>query len=162
MRHVQDEGEMAMRRALLFLTVAVLAVFASGLLAQSDPFVGTWKLNPAKSKFAPGAPAKEVTFTFQMVGDQATVTGTAPDGSPFKYEVPLKGGIGKFLTGPFEGVSAKRVKDNTLETSYMKGGKEMLHVRSVVSKDGKSITDTAKGTDAQGKPVSGVAVWEKQ
>lgn len=44
----------------------------------------------------------------------------------------------------------------------MKGGKEMVHFRSVVSKDGKTLTNTTKGTDAQGKPFSRVAVWEKQ
>ena len=66
----------------LFVTVAVL--FASGLLAQSNPFVGTWKLNLAKTKFISGAPLKEQTATIQMVGDhrQVTVSGTAAE--PFR------------------------------------------------------------------------------
>ena len=150
-----------MKRA-LFVTV-VLAVFASGLLAQSNPFVGTWKLNLAKTKIISGAPAKEQTVTIQMLGDQDQVTGTAPDGSPLKYEIPDKGGTGKFLAaGPFDAVSSKRINDNTVEVSYLKGGKEMLHIYSVVSKDGKTMTNTTKGTDAQGKPFSRVAVWEKQ
>jgi len=154
-----------MKRAFLFVTVGVLAVgvFVSGLLAQSSPFVGTWKLNIAKTKIISGAPPKEATATIQMVGDQDQVTGTAPDGSPFKYEVPRKGGTGKILASDqFDGVSAKRINDNTFEIGYMKGGKEMVHFRSVVSKDGKTMTNTAKGTDEQGKPFSRVAVWEKQ
>jgi len=153
-----------MKRAFLFVTVGVLAlgVFVSGLLAQNSPFVGTWKLNIAKTKIISGAPAKEATVTIQMVGDQDQVTGTAADGSPVKYEVPDKGGAGKFLTGQFDAVSAKRINDNTFEIGYMKGGKEMVHFRSVVSKDGKTMTNTAKGTDEQGKPFSRVAVWEKQ
>jgi hypothetical protein len=44
----------------------------------------------------------------------------------------------------------------------MKGGKEMLHPRLVVSKDGKTMRVTGEGTDAQGKPISGVEVFEKQ
>jgi hypothetical protein len=157
-----------MKRALLFVTVAVLAVVASGLLlAQSNPFIGTWKLNLAKSKDTSGLIPKEEAFTVQIVGDrrQVTINGTAADGSPilFKYEVRDEGGTGKVLAGgPYDGVSGTWIDDNTREVSYMKGGKEMLHLRAVVSKDGKTNTMTLKGTDAQGKPVSGVAVFEKQ
>jgi len=156
-----------MKRALLFVTVAVLAVVASGLLAQSNPFIGTWKLIPAKSKFTSGASPKEETFTVQMVGDQdqVTVTGTAAVGSPIsmKYEVLDKGGTGKILAGgPYDAVSGKRIDENTYETSLMKGGKEISHHHLVVSKDGKTMTDTAKGTNAQGNPVSGVEIFEKQ
>jgi hypothetical protein len=157
-----------MKRLLVFAAVVVMAVVASGvLLAQSNPFVGTWKLNLAKSKDTSGAIPKEETFTVQMVGDQrqVTINGTAADGSPlsFKYAVPDKGGTGKILAGgPYDGVSGTRIDDNTREVTYMKGGKEMLHLRAVVSKDGKTNRMTLKGTDAQGKPVSGVAVFEKQ
>jgi hypothetical protein len=44
----------------------------------------------------------------------------------------------------------------------MKGGKEMVHFISVASKDGKTMRNTVKGTNAQGNPVSVVAVFEKQ
>src|SRR5580692_2313939 len=120
-----------MKRLLVFATVVVIALVASGvLLGQSNPFVGTWKLNLAKSKFTSGTPPKEETFTVQMVGDQdqVTVTGTAAVGSPIsmKYEVLDKGGTGKILAGgPYDAVSGKRIDENTYETSLMKGGKEI-------------------------------------
>jgi len=42
--------------------ILALSLFTSGLaLAQTDPFVGTWKLNVAKSKFGPGAERKSET-----------------------------------------------------------------------------------------------------
>jgi hypothetical protein len=157
-----------MKRLLMFAAVVVMAAMApSPLLAQSNPFVGTWKLNLAKSKFTSGTPPKEEMFTVQMVGDQdqVTVTGTAAVGSPIsmKYEVPDKGGTGKVLTGgPYDAVSGKRIDENTYETSLMKGGKEISHHHLLVSKDGKTMTDTAKGTNAQGNPVSGVEIFEKQ
>jgi hypothetical protein len=156
-----------MKGLLVFAAAVVMAVMASGLLlAQSSPFVGTWKLNPAKSKFTSGAPAIEEMATIQTVGDQdeVTVNGTAADGSPIsmKYEMPTKGGAGKFLAGPYDAVSGKIVYDHTREASYMKGGKEILHLTPVVSKDGNTMKVTVKGMDAQGKPVSGVSVWEKQ
>jgi hypothetical protein len=155
-----------MKRLLEFAGIVVV-VFASGvLLAQSNPFVGTWKLNPAKSKVTSSASPKEETLTVQMVGDQrqVTVNGTAADGSSIwiKYETPARGGPGKILGGPLDAVSGKLIDDNSYETSLMKGGKEMLHHRLVVSKDGKTMRVTGEGTDAQGKPVSGVEVFEKQ
>jgi hypothetical protein len=139
----------------------------SGLvLAQSNPFIGKWKLNLAKSKDT-GAFPKEEMLAVQIVGDQrqVTVNGTATNGSPilFKYEVPDKGGAGKVLAGgPYDAVSGKRIDDNTREVTYIKGGKEMLQLHAVVSKDGKTMRLAVEGTDAQGKPVSGVAVFEKQ
>ena len=157
-----------MKRLLVFAAVGVMAAMApSPLLAQSNPFVGTWKLNLAKSKFTSGTPPKEETFTVQMVGDQdqVTVTGTAAVGSPIsmKYEVLDKGGTGKILAGgPYDAVSGKRIDENTYETSLMKGGKEILHHHLVVAKDGKTMTDIATGTNAQGNPVSGVEIFEKQ
>jgi len=156
-----------MKRVQALVTVVVVAVMASGiLLAQSNPFVGTWKLNLAKSK-DPGAFPKEETLTVQLVGDQRqmTINGTATNGSPisFKYEVPDKGGAGKVLAGgPYDAVSGKRIDDNTREVSYIKGGKEVLQLRSAVSKDGKTMRLTVEGKDGQNKPFSGMAVFEKQ
>ena len=156
-----------MRRVLGFATVVVIAVMVSSpLLAQSNPFVGTWKLNPAKSQ-DPGAFPKEETLTVQIIGDQrqVTVNGTATNGSPilFKYAVPDNGGQGKVLAGgPYDGVSGKRLDDNTRDVSYIRGGKEMLHLRSLVSKDGKTMRLTVEGKDAAGKAFSGVAVFDKQ
>jgi hypothetical protein len=156
-----------MKLVSVFATLVIMTVVASDLLlAQNNPFVGTWKLNVAKSTDT-GAFPKEETLTVQLVGDQRRVTihGTATSGSPisFKYEVPDKGGAGKVLAGgPYDGVSGKRINDNTREVSYLKGGKEVLELRTVVSKDGNTMRLTVEGTDVQGKPFSGVAVFEKQ
>jgi|ERR1700719_3510328 len=161
-----------MRRLSIFAAVVVMAVVASGvLLAQSNPFVGTWKLNSAKSKYTTGVAPKEITATIQIVADQDQVTenGTAPDGShiSLKYTFPDKGGPGKVLAGgnlaknPFDGVSGKRM-DDAFEVSFMKGGKEMLHNQFVVSKDRKTLRETVRGFVPLGNPVSGVLVWEKQ
>lgn len=157
----------AARKLICF--VAMLA-FASTLLLAADPFVGTWKLNPAKSKYSAGAPhPKEATVLIEEQGDnyQVTVTGTYEDGSPLsvKYTVPIKGGTGQVQEGAggmFDGVSSKRISANQRENSYMKGGKEAGTRRSVVSKSGKVMTNTFRGTDAQGNPITTVEVFDKQ
>jgi hypothetical protein len=45
---------------------------------------------------------------------------------------------------------------------YSKGGKVVFTIRTRISADGKTMTGTVKGTDAQGKPVEGTAVYDKQ
>ena len=156
-----------MKLIAVLTAAAGMAAVASGiLLAQSNPFVGTWKLNLAKSK-DPGAFPKEETLSVQVVDGQRQVTikGTATNGSPisFKYEVPDNGGLGKVLAGgPYDAVAGKRIDANTREVSYMMRGKGVLQLRSAVSKDGNTMSLTVEGTDDQGKTFSGLAVFDRQ
>jgi hypothetical protein len=48
------------------------------------------------------------------------------------------------------------------EFTNKKGGKVVRTGTHVVSKDGKVMTATSKGTDAQGQPTSMVLVYDKQ
>jgi hypothetical protein len=56
-------------------------------LAQADPFVGTWKLNVAKSKFGPGAERKSETriVEWSPTGMKVSVDRTNADGSNQQY-----------------------------------------------------------------------------
>jgi len=45
---------------------------------------------------------------------------------------------------------------------YYKDDKVVATGTSVLSKDGKVLTITTKGTDASGKPFNSVAVYDKQ
>jgi hypothetical protein len=51
--------------ALLGLVAATLPDFC---FAQSSPLIGTWKLNPDKSKFGPGAALRSGTGNFEQDG----------------------------------------------------------------------------------------------
>jgi hypothetical protein len=55
--------------------------------AQSDPDVGTWKLNVAKSKYTNMAVPKTDTRTIEKDGDstKVTVKGVSANGSPIAY-----------------------------------------------------------------------------
>jgi hypothetical protein len=59
-----------MKRALGYVVVFMLAAMASArVIAESNPLLGTWKLNVAKSKYT-GSPApKEMTRTVAADGD---------------------------------------------------------------------------------------------
>ncbi len=73
-----------MKQILVFVPVVVLAVLVPGvLLAQSNPSIGTWKLNTAKSTFSPGPAPQSLTLTLEAQGNgvKASAEGTAANGS---------------------------------------------------------------------------------
>jgi hypothetical protein len=61
-----------MNRRTIVMLGLLSAVFATAApqvgLTQSNPLIGTWKLNLAKSKFSPGPPPKSQTLTFEGRG----------------------------------------------------------------------------------------------
>ena len=98
-------------------------------------------------------------------GIHLTQTGTDASGKPIKIEFSANyDGKDNPATGVTntDTIAVKRVDANTTESTLKKGGKTVMTVISVVSKDGKTRTSTFKGTDAQGKPVNNVAVYDKQ
>ena len=159
---MQERGSIRRHLAYpLILSQLVCRLFAA------DAFVGTWKLNTAQSKYTAGSAPREETLIIQEKGEQTQVTiiGVGPDGLSLasSYEVPTKGGTSKAKGNLFDMVTAKRIDDTTLEVSFAKNGKAIRSVRSVLSKDGTTLTVTVlQGIDAQGKPVKGLSVFNRQ
>jgi hypothetical protein len=132
----------------------------------ADAFIGTWKLNEAKSKIATGSP-KNTTVVYEAAGDNVKVTidGVDGDGKPIHNE----------WTGKFDGKdypvtgdsssdarALKKIDDHTITFEVKKGGKVITSGRIVLSADGKTRTVTTTGTDAKRNKVSGTAVYDKQ
>ena len=145
------------------LAVCVLAVAVS---FASNPNLGKWKLNEAKSKVPATAPHNN-TVVYEAAGDSIKVTGDGTDGAGKPTHIEW---TGKFdgkdypLTGDSnaDARSYKTVDDHTTELTNKKGGKVTTTVRIVVSADGKSRTATVSGTDANGMKVNYTAVYDKQ
>lgn len=146
-------------------TLALCLVGAAVCLA-ADGFMGTWKLNEARSKIGPGLP-KNSTVVYEAAGDsiKVTVDGTSADGNALHSE----------WTGKFDGkdypvtgdpssdmLSMKKVDDHTLMLTRKKGGKVIGTGRFVLSADGKTRTFTGTRTDASGKKVPITTVYDKQ
>jgi hypothetical protein len=155
-----------MKRALGYVVVVMLAAVASArVIAESNPLLGTWKLNVAKSKYT-GSPApKEMTRTVAADGDSVkyTYAGTAADGSSISYGFTVKyDGKDYPMTGSAPGgvdmIAIKRINANTYEATQKKAGKVTANTKVEISKDGKVTTITSKGTDS----TSFVAVYHKQ
>jgi hypothetical protein len=145
----------------VFMLLAVTAT-----LFAADPFVGTWKLNPAKSKYKTGSAPKDQTLTISESGGDLdiAVKGTTSDGKPLTnhYTIPATGGTGKVIESAYEGISGKRPNANERETSYSKAGKVVYTTHAQVSKDGKSLTVHAKGVSPAGQMVDASVSYDKQ
>jgi hypothetical protein len=144
----------------------VLYLFGVAVCFAQDPHIGTWKLNEAKSKLAPGA-TKNSTVVYEASGDSVTVTIDGVDGQGKPTHSVWKGkfdGKDYPVSGdPNSDVrSLTTIDDHTLGFNVKKGGKITISGRIVVSADGKSRTVTAKGTDPTGKKFSSTAVYDKQ
>ena len=160
-----------MKRTLAIVTVVVSLAVSGLILAQgTDPRVGTWKLNLAKSTFTSGPAPKSTTRTVEAQGNgyKITYNGVAADGSPIAFTiasnfdgkaVPISG---TGVAGGADMAAIKSIDSHTETSTTTKAGKLVNHLRSVVSKDGKVLTQTVRGTDANGKPYTDVRVWDKQ
>jgi hypothetical protein len=160
-----------MRQMILrFLAVPTVLVAMASVALGADNTLGTWKYNPAKSKAAPGVPAiTNLTVTRESTpgGVKITAKGERADGSKIdtvtdaKYDGKPVSVVGTGL--PWDTTAIKQINADTVtEERSKQGGKYHSIARTVVSKDGKMMTSTNRGTDADGKPFTAVAVFEKQ
>ena len=142
-------------------------LFVASAFAQGDPAVGTWKLNPVKSRYRPGPVPKANLLTIVAVENGLKVSGqgTGADGKPtsINYTVTYDG-KDKPVTGSpdYDSTSGKRINANTTEQTRKKEGKMVQTQRREVSADGKTMTITTKGKDVHGTTILNVAVFEKQ
>ena len=155
-------------RVAVMLAAAVLAAAVVTAAQTTDPFVGTWRLNVAKSKYTPGPTPKSITSTYEAAGKGYKVSvKNEPSTGPvqqYSYTTTLDG-TDTPVTGNnpnADTISVKRIDARTLEIVNKKGGKVTTTQRQVVSADGKTRTVTTTGTDASGQKVNNVAVFEKQ
>jgi hypothetical protein len=134
----------------------------------ADPFWGTWKLNLAKSRYNPGPPPRNQTYTFEPSGANGvkfTAKGVDARGNPILIEY-----LGTFdgQEFPVRGnrnsnrVVLNRIDRYTVEGENRQGGRVIRRFRRVVSEDGKTMTVTETGTDVNGVVSENVAVYDRQ
>ena len=150
-----------------FLAMCLFATSSLSSFAQTDPFIGTWKLNLAKSKFSPGPPPKSQTATYEAVGQGLKITVKITDAEGKQIEAqstanfdgkdyPVSGNPDQDMT------TMRRIDAYKIEFTRKKVGNVVATVTSVVSKDGKTRTVTEKGVNAKGEKFSNIVVYDKQ
>jgi len=139
-----------MRKALLLPAVVGLV----GTLWAADAFVGTWKMNPAKSRFSYPPPKSFISIIqAQDNGIKAVVDVIDADGNT----------IHRSLTAQYDGtdypatatdidtISFKKLDANTIDYVGKKNGKVLWTGRIVISKNGKTLIDAGGGKTADGE-----------
>jgi hypothetical protein len=160
------------------VVVALLALLAAATAVvrgqSTSPLSGTWKLNLAKSTYNPATLApKSATIKYTVTGDQIEAISDGVDSkgrvTHTEYTAKLDGSTatGKFLIDgkpnpDQDGVSWKKIDNNTFETTTMLKGKALVTSHIVVAADGKSRTSTGTGTNAQGQKVNNKVSYDKQ
>jgi hypothetical protein len=144
-----------------------VGLFLIGTTVRADDAnSGTWKIDPAKSKYDPGPAPKSTTTTIEAdenkykvdshtVNADGTDLHISFDAKTDGKDYPISG------TPSADTVSVKRVNAKTIETTWKKDGKVVMKTRGVLSNDGKTRTVTFDGTDAQGHKIHNVVVYEK-
>jgi len=155
------------RISILVMAALVAALTILVATATADEHSGTWKLNPAKSKYSPGPAPKNLTE--KVVLDENTYkvegNGTRGDGNPMYLDFDAKFD-GKDY--PIRGIpwadmqSARWIDAHTPQLIQKKGGRVTMIVTCRVSADGKTRTCTMKGQDEQGHKVNNVVVFDKR
>ncbi len=153
---------MRARRLAFGLALCFIAAFCYA----SDPSIGTWRLNEAKSKIPKGSP-KNQKVVYEALGDSVKVTtdGIDAQGQPAHTEW-----TGKFdgqdypvTGGSIEDARAvKKLNDHTFTISLKKEGKEVGTGHIVIAPDGKSRTVTITRIGADGKRITSRAVYDKR
>jgi hypothetical protein len=134
-------------------------------LAQGE--MGSWKINPAKSKYNPGPPPREIVTKFEPAGkgikNTTQMTNAQGTASTMVYTAQFDG-----KDYPLEGsaisntVALKKRTDGSVERTDKKDGKVVFTMVRTLSKDGKTLTVVQKGMDGKGQPFENVMVFDRQ
>ena len=168
----------------LVVFVAPLLVCCAAALAQTrapsaNSSLGTWKLNIEKSTYSPGVPPRSSVRQFTAVENGfivSTISGISPQGIPTfalsaaRYDgkdypqytqVTLTDMMVKGTKTPNTQVY-RIIDDYAVEITNKQNGKVTTILTRTVSRDGRTMTMTTKGTNAQGQPINNVEVFDRQ
>jgi len=158
------------RRSLgVSLALALAAIVATtSVTVAADHWLGTWKLNLAKSKYNPPELApKSQTITREAVegGMKLVSDGVDSQGRPTHSEYTAKFDKKDYpWTGQVNAdtISLIRLDEEYYESTWKLKGEVTISAQTVVSRDGRTLTTNQFGKDAQGRTVSHMTVYDKQ
>lgn len=131
-------------------TACFLVLSAAQLITAADsPFIGKWKLNMDKSDFT----AETVKFESAGSGKYEIFSG----GQSYMFTTDGKEHPGMF--GRI--VSYKEVDANNWQETVKFKGKVLSNVTWTLSSDGKTLTETAKGTRPDGSSFENTTVYDR-
>lgn len=147
--------------------MAILLTFiaTTTLCFGADPFVGTWKLNPAKTKIVAGNDnsARSIIRPFNLIGPKHVLTDTVMDADGNVAGVAVYDGKEREMFG-IPSVHS-RIDSNHIHSVY-KSKTADSKTDSVwdndVSADGKTMKLTITGIGSSGRKVEKYYFYDKQ
>jgi hypothetical protein len=165
-----------MRKTTLVLVTAALALVSMpASFAQSkDPQLGTWKLNPQKSS------STNPAFRPQKVPAILKIDGV-PNGHHFVSDFVDADGqkVHTEYTAKYDGkeyprtittagkpvastISIRPIDEYTYEYTFKAANGTSSTQHTLISRDGKTRTNTTNGTTPQGQKVTNITIYDKQ
>ena len=156
---------------LLLVSLSSTSALAQTSSPDSNPLLGTWTLNVAKSSIDYAPLPRDERRTYRAAPNDGmifSVEGTDGDGASYAYgstaavdgrEYPMPG------TGTRNGgdaVSWTLVDPRTVHAVVMRMGDVVNRVVLAVSNDGTVLTITENGTGPDGSPTHGVRVYDRR
>src|SRR3954466_1592395 len=158
-----------MRKNLLRVSLAVCSalVLSSSVVLAADAWLGSWKMDVAKSKASPGPAPKSLDVKWEATpaGTKFSSEGGGGDGKPTHRcygskcdgkDVPYEGNPEADTCAPMKN------DDHSYTNTWHKGGKPTITAKVVVSPDGKTMTITQTGTNSKGEAVNNTFAYNKQ
>jgi hypothetical protein len=156
-----------MRKRLTISLAACAAIVLSGSVLAAENWLGTWKMNPAKSKYSPGPGPKSLMLKWEKTenGIKLDSDGVNSEGTSThaEYVSRFDGKDVPYTGNPdADAASAKKIDDNHFTNVWKKDGKATISAKAVVSNDGKTLTINLTGTNAKGATVNNIVVYDRQ
>ena len=157
-------------KALCVVSLALGALGPSSFVQAQEALVGSWVLDPAKSQGPPGTVPTAGTATVSAAGGgKYTSVGEVSVGdvtgrSEITYSVDGKD-YAVAITPPQPGAaitqSMERVSDTVWSSNLKLNGQLMATVKTEVSSDGNTLTQTTTGV-GQFAAISGTVVFQRK
>lgn len=133
----------------------------------ADNFIGSWKLDVAKSEFKPGPTPESQSLKLEAVEGGIKVTSRTVDAAGMTMEdtyVSKFDGTDVSWKGNTEAdtASSTRVDDNSYQNVWKKRGKATMKAKVVVSADGTTLTMVQSGRDNKGAPIEIIGVYSRE
>ena len=149
--------QMLSKRSLgVLVGIAALVVATASRAQTTDPIMGNWTLDVAKSTYKPGPAPKSSKLTIEPVGKgfKASIDAVNADGSPLKWgfttlrdgkeEAPVTG------NPMFDVITSTRESATAGTNVYKKAGKVVMTTKAAISADGQSMTADVNGHRCEG------------
>ena len=131
---------------------------------QSDPLLGTWRLDVSRSKYSPGPPLRSETrmYTRDEAGVKGRIDRHYADGrhEVIDYRADLDRDLPVSGTQAYDAIRFKRVDARTIEGVLSHAGRVFGTSRRTISEDGKTMTISFR-REEPGDMINNLAVYDK-